>query len=258
MNDEGPLAELDSFVSLYRTVCESDTQHPAWAVMDRLDDLRDFLPTCDIMGLDPYPVAQKPIGLVAERARGGKAALFGTMPVWMVPQAFDWTWYRPHLRGKERPPTLEEIRSMTWQGIAEGAKGVVYYCFHGLFKFADKATLDKLWGSLVEVTREVKRFEDVLLSVEPAPEAVGAPPELAVRTWRLGEKLYLLAVNTTRAPISAEIALEAGRGCLPCRCVDVSTELGGGVSVSPAGRIRVDLPPIGVSLVRLRRLRGAE
>ena len=62
--DEAPLADLDSYVSLYRTLREADSQHPAWAVMDRLDDIRDFLPTCDIMGFDPYPVAQRPIGLV--------------------------------------------------------------------------------------------------------------------------------------------------------------------------------------------------
>ena len=253
VNDEAPLADLESYVSLYRTLREVDPQHPTWAVMDRLDDLRDFLPTCDIMGLDPYPVAQKPIGMVAERTRGGRAALFGTMPVWMVPQAFDWTWYRPHLRGKERPPTLDEIRSMTWQAIAEGANGVIFYSFHGLFKYADKPTFDSLWDSVVEVTREVKRFEDVLLSVEPAPTPVGVPPSLSVRTWRFGDVMYLLAVNVTREPISAEIGLAAGRGCPPCRCVDVNAELGGGVSVSSAGRIRIDLPSIGVSLVRIRQ-----
>ena len=243
VNDEAPLADLESYVSLYRALREADPQHPAWAVMDRLDDLRDFLPTCDIMGLDPYPVAQKPIGMVAERIRDGRASLFGTMPVWMVPQAFDWTWYRPHLRGKERPPTLEELRSMTWQAIAEGANGVVFYSFHGLFKFADKATFDSLWGSVVEVTREVKRFEDVLLSVEPSPESVGAPPALAVRTWRHGGGVYLLAANTTRDPLVAEIGL-AG-------VVSVcAVELGCGVSVPSAGRVRFELPPIGVVMVR--------
>ena len=245
VNDEAPLADIESYVSLYRTLREVDPQHPAWAVMDRLDDLRDFLPTCDIMGLDPYPVAQKPIGMVAERIRGGKTALFGTMPVWIVPQAFDWTWYRPHLRGKERPPTLDEIRSMTWQAIAEGAKGVVFYSFHGLFKYADKSTFDSLWGSIVEVTREVRRLEEILLSFEQAPEVVGASSVLGVRTWRLGDAVYLLMVNTTREPFSGGIGLSGVKGV-------VSTELGGGVSVPSAGRVRIELPSLGVSFVRLQ------
>ena len=222
--DEAPLADLDSYVSMYRTLREADSQHPAWAVMDRLDDIRDFMPTCDIMGFDPYPVAQRPIGLVAKRTRDGRAAICDTKPVWMVPQAFDWSWYRPHQRDKERLPTQEEIRSMTWQAVAEGAKGIVFYCFHGMFKFADEATRAKLWGDVVAVTREVKRFEDVLLSVEPAPEVVGAPPGLSARTWRCGDKVYLLAANTTREPLSAEI------------------------EVVSAGRVRVELPPIGVSI----------
>ena len=141
---------------------------------------------------------------------------------------------------------------MTWQAIAEGAKGIVFYCFHGMFKFADEATRAKLWGDVVDVTRDVKRFENVLLSVEPAPMPVGAPPSLSVRTWRLGDEVYLLAVNTKREPLSAEIGLSACNGCPSCRCVDVPAELGGGVSVLSAGRIRVELPPIGVSLVRIR------
>jgi len=244
VNDEAPLADLDSYVSLYRTLRELDPQHPTWAVMDRLDDLRDFLPTCDVMGLDPYPIAQKPIGHVAEQVRGGRAALLGTMPVWMVPQAFDWTWYRPHLRGKERPPTPEEIRSMTWQAIAAGANGVVYYSFHGLFKFADKATFDSLWGGVVEVAREVKRFEGVLLSVEPPPEVAGVPPSLCVRAWRVGDTVHLLAANTTREAVSSEIGLEGAQGV-------ASTDLGGGISVPAAGRIRVELPPIGVAFARI-------
>ena len=242
--DEAPLADLDSYVSLYRALRAADSQHPAWAVMDRLDDIRDFLPTCDVMGFDPYPIAQKPIGLVAERTRNGRAAIFNTQPVWMVPQAFDWSWYRRDQSDRERPPTLDEMRSMTWQAIAEGAKGIVFYCFHGLFKFADKATFDRLWGDVVVVTREVRRFEDVLLSVEPAPEAVGAPPGLSVRTWRCGDKVYLLAVNATREALSAEIGLSGASGV-------EAQELGGGVSVPSAGRVRFELPPIGVSVSRI-------
>jgi len=242
--DEAPLADLDSYVSLYRTLRKADSQHPAWAVMDRLDDIRDFLPTCDIMGFDPYPVAQRPIGLVAERARDGRAAIFNTKPVWIVPQAFDWSWYRPHQSDRERLPTLEEMRSMTWQGIVEGARGIVFYSFHGMFKYADKATRDELWGNVVEVVREVKRFEDVLLSVEPAPEVVGAPPGLSVRTWRCGDSVYLLAVNTTREPLSAEVGLPGATGV-------AAMELGVGASVPSAGRVRVELPPIGLSMTRL-------
>ncbi len=250
VNDEAPLADLPSYVSLYKALRETDSQHPAWAVMDRLDDLRDFLPTCDVMGLDPYPIAQKPIGLVAEHARGGRAALFGTKPLWMVPQAFDWSWYRPQKRDKERLPTVDELRSMTWQAIAEGAKGIVFYSFHGMFKFADKATRDGLWGDVVEVIREVKRFEDVFLSVEPAQEAVGAPPELAVRTWRRGDRLYLLAVNTTREPLSADVSLSGVTGA-------ASIELGCGVSVPSADRVRVELPPIGLCLASMRAPRSS-
>jgi hypothetical protein len=116
---------------------------------------------------------------------------------------------------------------MTWQAIAEGAKGIVFYSFHGMFKFADEATRAKLWSDVVAVAREVKRFEDVLLSVESAPEAVGAPPGLSTRTWRRGGEVYLLAVNTTREPLSAEIEVRSAR------------------------RIRVELPPIGVSMTKI-------
>ena len=133
---------------------------------------------------------------------------------------------------------------MTWQAIAEGAKGIVFYSFHGMFKFADEATRERLWGDVVAVAREVKRFEDVLLSVEPAPEAVGAPPGLSVRTWRRGGKVYLLAVNTTREPLSAEIGFPGATSV-------AAKELGRGVSMLSAGHIRVELPPIGLSMASI-------
>ena len=136
---------------------------------------------------------------------------------------------------------------MTWQAISEGARGIIFYCFHGMFKFADETTRAKLWGDVVAVTREVKRFEDVLLSVEPAPEVVGAPPGLSVRMWRRGDKVYLFAVNTTRNPLSAEFGISGVTGV-------AATELGSGVSVPSTGRVRVELPPIGLAMARVRCL----
>ena len=70
-------------------------------------------------------------------------------------------------------------------------------------------------------------FEDVLISVESSSEVVGALPGLSIRTWRRGGKVYLLMVNTTREPLSAEIEVRSAR------------------------RIRVELPPIGVSMSKI-------
>ena len=87
----------------------------------------------DILMVDRYPVGWQPLAAFFQHMRhGGTAASVGKKPFYAVIQAFDWTYYGKLLGAPEgtplRPPTREELRSMTHGALALGASGIFYYC----------------------------------------------------------------------------------------------------------------------------------
>jgi O-antigen ligase len=168
-----------------------ERQAPLW---------RDSL---DVMGLDPYPVT-KPGGdnnlaMVGAWTRIGQDAVMRSRPVWMVLQFFPVTraggW-----------PSEDELRTMSWMAIVEGARGLLYWSFgaRGLAWVKDPAERERHWQDLVTVTKEIKALEPVLL----APDATVVARESSGGVVRaLGKRLpdgtrYLFAYNSTSAPVS--------------------------------------------------------
>ena len=198
-NDEAPLSDLPMLKQRYDFMVGQDAEHPVYVVMDRLHDLREFIPSYDVLGMDPYPVTDKPISHVTEMVRGTQAANFGDRPLWNVPQAFAWSDYKMDKRGT-RFPTEAELRSMCWQHIAGGANGLMGYSYFNMERLrkTDKEEADRRWQSMRRVFGEIKDASEVLLSVEPTPAISGCPEELAARTWRKDGHVWLLVCNTTR------------------------------------------------------------
>lgn len=225
-NDEAPLADLPALGKKYDFLVRNDAEHPVYIVMDRLHDLREFIPTYDVLGMDPYPVEDKPVSHVTDMIRGTQTANFGERPLWNVPQVFAWSDYKMEKRGK-RFPTDAELRSMCWQHIACGANGLMGYCYDTMARLrkTDAAEADRRWKAMRKVFGEIKSASDVLLSVEPAPSIAGCPPELAVRMWRKDGRVWLLACNTTASPRKDRLSVGG---------VEVVVELGPlGVSFAP-------------------------
>ena len=66
-------------------------------------------------------------------------------------------------------PTREEIRSMTWQAVAAGANGIIYYYFADAYRRGTtKEESARRWADVCAVAREMKEKEPTLLS-EPGP-----------------------------------------------------------------------------------------
>ena len=83
----------------------------------------------------------------------------------------------------------------------------------------NKTPFDKAWADVCAAAGEVRRYIPVLLSVEPAPDVAGVPPEWDVRVWRKGGETYLLAVNSQEKPASAVLEISED-------FMDVRTEFG--------------------------------
>ncbi len=135
---------------------------------------------------------------------------------------------------------------MCWQHIAAGANGLVLYSYFDYYKRPE--SFDECWGRACRVGKEVSAFIPVLLSVEPAPKLTGAPKGMRVRTWTHGDRLYVLAVNISEsASAQARLRLSSGGWCDLARGIGPSGKLVG------SDGIDLELPPLGVSLMRLSR-----
>jgi O-antigen ligase len=169
----------------------------------------------DVIGLDPYPIT-KPAGenhlaMVGEWTRIGGDAVMGSRPVWMVLQYFPVT----SIGGW---PSRDDLRTMSWMAIVEGARGLFYWSFgaRGLAWVKDPAARERHWQDLLAVTGEIKALEPVLI----APDARLVVEESSGGTVRtLGKRTadgtrYLFAYNATARPVEvawtlAEPAREA-------------------------------------------------
>ena len=245
MSDEPSLNMAPKLAIRREWAHAADPDHPTWVVLDRPDSVRYFINSFDVYAMDKYPVPNKPIKDVIDSMREGNAATMRAKPAWYVPQSFGWGWLnRPRTYG--RGPNRDELANMTWQSIAGGANGIIYYSFGQVMKRPRDGSLDcfeAAWGRAKSAASEVKKYESVLLSVEDAPIVTGATDAVAVRTWRHEGRIYLLAVNCTAE--RQKVALS-----LPAPAKLISSEFGPAPEIEGA-EIRLDFPPIGYVMMQL-------
>jgi hypothetical protein len=197
LNDELPLEYVDALEAHQAWMEELDPNHPTWVVLYQVDQVRQYARTFDAIGTDPYPIPGTGAAMAGAWARKTVAAVQDRRPVWMVPQVFNWACYRQSDEEKQglRPPTLDEMRSMTWQCLVQGARGLVYYSWFDL-KRDTVVPFETQWGHVKQVAAQVEALAPVLLSVEPAPSFETPAYEwLHFTTRRVGKTVYLLAVN---------------------------------------------------------------
>ena len=110
-----------------------------------------------------------------------------------------------------------------------------------------KTPFKDTWATVCRLGHEVKRYENVFLTEERAPDVRvrgGAPEWLAYRAWKYKGETYLLAVNGTQTNMNVEIEVDAKFGRL-------LTELGCDARISHGNRIGFELPALGLSFQRL-------
>jgi hypothetical protein len=169
LNDELGLDLLDRLTAHQRIVEELDPNHPTWVVLYQFNQVRDYTPTFDAVGTDPYPIPNPP-QMAGAWARTTREEVAGSRPVWMVPQIMSWKCYDP--KGNGRTPTFDEMRSMAWQCICEGATGLCFYSFQDVRRDPD-TPFDVQWDRVKRMAAEIKQWSPVLLSTDK-PAAVTA------------------------------------------------------------------------------------
>ncbi len=249
-NDELPpgLAPRQAMLQeVYRRVAPD---HPTYTVLDKPWQVRVFLPTFDVIGMDPYPIGNHRGGIDTAYGWADSCSRqsFRMRPMWQVPQAFNWRWYRD---GLEDPtfhfPTHEEFRSMTWQAVVAGANGLMYFSFAAMrSRLKGPGEFESHWAYVKETAREVAKYVPVILSDGIPPTVTGATQAVPVRAWRNGDDVWLLVVNTMRTARKVTLSVEGA----PSKA---SVAFGPAPEITPDGKLAFQFKPLEQTLVRLSK-----
>ena len=180
---------------IYNTVKENDPWHPVSIVfMAPFLTSKKYTAAFDIVMADPYPIPDNSTSMPGEVASQLKVEFKGKRPVWIVPQAFGggelWS----------REPTIQEIRSMTWQSIINGATGIQYFVRQGLNYFPKSAAT---WSECGRMAIEVAELTPWLLSEEETMPVVCYSGNVIVTSRIHNGQLAVMAVNKINEPVSA-------------------------------------------------------
>ncbi|NMC40663.1 MAG: hypothetical protein GYA43_05750 [Bacteroidales bacterium] len=189
---DGNNIQPEKLEEIYRLIKDIDPWHPVSIVfMTPFTRAKDYAGAMDIVMADPYPIPVYPVTKAGDAARLLKKDFAGRMPVWIVPQAFG---------GGEhwlREPTLQEIRSMTWQAIIEGATGIQYFIRQGLNAFP-KSTAT--WNECGRMAMEINTITPWLLSEEETIPVTSLSPDISVASKMYKGQLVVMAVNKINSP----------------------------------------------------------
>lgn len=179
---------------IYKVVKENDPWHPVSIVfMAPFLSARKYANALDIVMADPYPIPNLPVTIAGDVAEQLYFEFKDKKPVWIIPQAFGggelWS----------REPTLQEIRSMTWQAIINGAAGIQYFVRQGLNYFPKSAAM---WGECGRMAMEVAELTPWLLSEEESIPVVSTSKNISVTSKLHNGQMIIMAVNKINEPVS--------------------------------------------------------
>jgi hypothetical protein len=197
LNDEMTLKYLSRLESHQKWVVQEDTHHPTWVVLLNVREVGHYLDTCDIVGTDPYPIGKQSPSLVWKATAETHRQVEGSRPLWQVIQAHNLSIYKSDQ--PYRSPTFLEMRSMAWQAICEGAKGIVFYSFFDLKRNPD-VPFKIQWENLKRIAAEIDSVSNILLSIEKVPSitVTSNPGNTTWINWLVRSykgRLYILVVN---------------------------------------------------------------
>ncbi|MDP6545017.1 MAG: hypothetical protein QGH60_13590 [Phycisphaerae bacterium] len=216
LNDELPQSYMPRLVAHRKWTAQEDANHPAWVVLYQYREVADYIETFDVIGTDPYPIASSPASMAGRWTAETFDQTGRARPIWQVPQLHNWANYRKTASGKkaQRTPTRDEVRSMAWQCICNGATGLVFYSWFDVRRNPD-VSFETQWTYLKAIAAEIDSAAPMLLSTKPPP-AVQARIDPTKPTWlhwlaRTHKgKGYIFAVNNGDADGTVTFTLGKG------------------------------------------------
>lgn len=180
-------------VDVFRITREVDPWHPTYAVHYDYKHLGTYREACDIIGTDPYTLTGD-IGFTARSWREGRRQLPPEQPFWAVVQCFG-AGYETSNPSDTREPTYDEERAATMAALAEGATGVIYYCFHSLQR---SPRFEERFAELDRIAGEVESLLPILALPDAREPVRVESGDLSALTKQGREALFVLLASTLR------------------------------------------------------------
>ena len=248
LTDDKFLPSVQQMKTRYRTMLDRDDGHPTWAVFRQVDQIRDYLGTCDAIGFLPYPVSDSQLPQVHFSIQKGRQGTFGALPLWQTAQMFDLGEDKANATTgadapKYRAPMLAEMKATAWLQIADGANAVFMHSYAPLDKMNQSGFGEKHWREICECAAEIAEVSDIMLSIGNAPRFENIPDSLSVRTWRTGAKIHVLVCNASGKALKAKLPLGNDR------FENMRTVFGGGVKMETGNILSVEFEPEGYAFI---------
>ena len=181
-----------SALAIYELIRELDPYHPVYLVNNRSRTYAAYSDASDILAIDVYPIPNYPITQVGDYMQQASWTSLERKPVWLIAQAFG------GVEHWARSPTASELRNMVYQGLVEGAKGVLFY------RYCQESERHiqplSLWQEVQRLAAELTELGPVLLQEEYSLEAQPVDAEIKVAIKEYKRDFYVLAVNVAEDP----------------------------------------------------------
>ena len=182
---------------IYRIIKDIDPWHPVSIVFTApFLSSKKYADALDIVMADPYPIPNGSVAQVGDVTLQLRSEFEGKKPVWIVPQAFGGgEWW-----GRE--PTIQEIRTMTYQAIVNGARGVQYFVRHGPNSFPKSTSA---WNECGRMAMEIAEITPWLLSDEKTLPVNTNSGNIRISSAVHEGQLLIIAVNKVNSPQKVDI-----------------------------------------------------
>jgi hypothetical protein len=210
-----------AFIGAFDDVDAYDNGLPRYSPEEVLSDCRDYkqiLPdklvyisggyparspnyagTSEVMGFQCYPIPAEPLSATTTGYYGPMESVMADYNQAFIGNLQSFGWY-----GTYRWPTNRELRSMTYQALITGIKGILYYTFYdGQNNLNEKP---EFWNELTDIAGEIHAIEDFLLHGLRVHVATGDTRTFAA-FWQLEDELIVVAANA-RQDRSVQVSLE--------------------------------------------------
>lgn len=128
-------------------------------------------------------------------------------PVWMVGECS--TIRYDGIHPSNRPPTYEEIMCEAYQGIINGARGLMFFNLSDLLRFDG----ENQWQIVKRVGDELFKIQPVMLGIDADTKQTSVSnPKISVLTRSVNDDLYVLAVNPYNVNIPVEFKIWDPKG----------------------------------------------
>ena len=210
INDEMPECFIDHIRNRTLIIHELDPDHPTISVSNRRIRPKEFINTTDVFGMDYYPIGYNNNTESVNcfwLHNDTYNQLLKSKPMWPVPQIFDWTAVTKH-GAKTRPPTLQEMKCMSWQAFIAGARGIIFYSILEIIGMNKTTPFESRWKDVIELTDQIWEYKDMILSIEKVDRIeYKENNNIAFKQWKYNGYNYIVIANLGRENQKFEINL---------------------------------------------------